>query len=324
MNIHKLRVTNQDAPGNAFSEAVFNSIKNEHKARFGWCYKGKKGKNRFLTRIKKEDWLIYVTVNERGRCIACKVSGDYFYDKNDYLTIVDGYDDCWHGFPIDDWFEFNWNDEAVHPNLSKRIKGVGRGNQIHGLDNEFDILLNHRDGNTIKNVEKKETETKNIHFLKKETNEELKKLTSLIQNSYPGKDLERFMAEVFRRIEGVEHVKENGFGWKSDEGADLIVSIKSPVSFLSVESVDVVIQIKSYVGEQLETNAVKQIKKGIEKFGAISGMLITTAAPTEVLIDKIEEVSQEIKKPIELIAGEDVAKFVLKHAPDLIFDLDVS
>jgi hypothetical protein len=48
-------------------------------------------------------------------------------------------------------------------------------------------------------------------------------------------------------------------------------------------------------------------------------MIITTAERTEALENKIEEVSSDINRPIHLIAGDEVARFVLAHANDLIF-----
>ncbi len=51
-------------------------------------------------------------------------------------------------------------------------------------------------------------------------------------------------------------------------------------------------------------------------------MIITTAQKTEKLENRITAVSECIGCPIDLLAADDVAKFVLKNAPELLFKLD--
>jgi hypothetical protein len=46
--------------------------------------------------------------------------------------------------------------------------------------------------------------------------------------------------------------------------------------------------------------------------------LITTAESTEQLEEKVLRTSEEIGKTIDVLAGSDVAKFVLTHAPKLL------
>ena len=85
-----------------------------------------------------------------------------------------------------------------------------------------------------------------------------------------------------------------------------------------------VVQIKSYEGEHYDIEAVKQIETAINKFNANYGMLITTGTATDSLEKALEELSNKLSKngneliPVELIAGNDVARFVLKYAPDLL------
>ena len=86
----------------------------------------------------------------------------------------------------------------------------------------------------------------------------------------------------------------------------------------------IVVQIKSYTGEHYDAGAVEQIERAIKEFDAHAGMIITTATRTDELEEKIAEKAQEMGIPIELIAGEDVAKFVLKYDKDqnLLFNLN--
>ena len=83
----------------------------------------------------------------------------------------------------------------------------------------------------------------------------------------------------------------------------------------------IIVQVKSYEGEHQELGAVRQVKTGIKKFGGDAGMIITTAEGTEVLEDEIKKISKKINRPITLLAGREVSAFVIKHAPELLFNL---
>ena len=65
-----------------------------------------------------------------------------------------------------------------------------------------------------------------------------------------------------------------------------------------------------------------QIKTGIKEYGGTAGMIITTATASEQLENEIQQFNDNNVTPIDLLAADDVAKFVIKHAPDLIFRLD--
>ena len=137
------------------------------------------------------------------------------------------------------------------------------------------------------------------------------------------KQLERFLAEVFKKIPEVVDVVENGFGWGTDYGADLIVTIKSSIGNLDFEN-RIIVQVKSFEGEVTDLDAVKQVKKGIKTYDGTAGMLITTGERTEQLEGAILKTSNEIDRPIDLLAGDDVAKFVIKNAPEMLFDLEMN
>lgn len=129
------------------------------------------------------------------------------------------------------------------------------------------------------------------------------------------------MADVFRVIPGVVEVLENGSpGWRTDHGADLIIDMVTSLGTLEFEQ-RIVVQVKSYSGRHEQLDAVGQVESGIKEFEATAGLIVTTAERTEALEERIAEVSQDIDRPIELLAGDEVAKFVLRHAPDKLFRL---
>ena len=51
-------------------------------------------------------------------------------------------------------------------------------------------------------------------------------------------------------------------------------------------------------------------------------MIITTAEETEELESALQKASEHVGVPIDLLASDNVAKFVIKHAPELVFRLD--
>ena len=131
-----------------------------------------------------------------------------------------------------------------------------------------------------------------------------------------GKEFERFLHKIFDAMPNTVSIK-NGFGWKSDHGADLIVDFQNPIIGIKLKT-RLVIQAKSYEGDHFDLNAVDQIVQGIEKYKANGGLIITTGNSTKNLEDYIQKKEDEIGKPIDLIAGSDVAKFVIRYAPELL------
>ena len=131
-----------------------------------------------------------------------------------------------------------------------------------------------------------------------------------------GKEFENFLYEVFEKIPNANPIK-NGSGWKSDHGADLIVEFENPIIGVNART-KLIVQAKSYEGQHFDTKAIDQIIEGIKEYDGDAGLLITTAEETEEIEKYIMEKSEEIDKTIDLIAGENVARFVLRYAPDLV------
>jgi hypothetical protein len=155
--------------------------------------------------------------------------------------------------------------------------------------------------------------------LEQETSDILEEFTKRVQANNPGKRLEHFMAEIFRNIPSVTDVKENGSGWGTDYGADLIVSYRAGVISELESEQTLVVQIKSYEGEHWNTEAVDQLKTAIGQFGASMGLIITTGKRTEALEKAFDKLANEIKDtPVYLLAGSEVAKFIMKYGMDVL------
>lgn len=300
---------------------VYESIK-DGKSRFGWSgepdsdlRKKWDSKQAFLLSIRKGDWIVHVNMPQWGKCVAVRVTGEYGHDEG--LQCEWG-TDFRHYIPIDasSLLEFDRNDPAVLPsvNLSPRT----RQHRVLAVDDFLESIENLR----TKKIKLAPGESRELHHLRKDTDKVLHGLTELMHKNHKSKTLEGLLASVFRGIPGVVEVNENGYGWKSDYGADLIVTMKSSLVNLQFEN-RIVIQVKSFEGDHYDLSAVEQVRTALTHFEADAGMVITTAKKTRELIEAVQKLSTELDKPIDIIAGEDVARFVIENGKDLLFNLKI-
>ena len=262
-----------------------------------------------LLDFKPGDWVLHINVPEYGKVTAARITSEYEYQD----ILPESHTDGRHYFRVKDIFTFDRNDKRVHRKLSSRLKLQGCLWQVY-CEDEFNKSLNLLQG-------KSDKELSENHFLVTEANEMMERLTKTIQSNKPGKDMEHFLAEVFKKIPNVIDVKENCSGWKTDYGADLIVIYKTGL-LPDLESVHkLVVQVKSYEGDHWETNAVAQLKTAITQFNASSGMLMTTGNRTEALERAFDSLAKEMEDnniPVRLLAGSEVAQFVLQYGMDVL------
>ena len=306
-------------------ELLYNSIKSG-KSRFGWSQNDEHNlalkdnwsehhsKQLFLLQVCPGDWIVHINTPYWGRCIAAQVTSGYNFDEG--LECKQRID-FRHCFDIDTKtiMEFDRRDPNILPSVN--LNPRQRYHRVYAFDDFIKSIENLKSNE----VNLSGSESSGEYHLKEKTSEYLAKIATQIQGTHGGKELERFLAKVFRKIPGVVDVNENGFGWGTDYGADLIVTTSSALGNLSLEH-RIIVQVKSYQGEHNSLDAVNQVKIGIDKYSGTAGMIITTARASEVLDNKVKEVSDEIGIPIDLLAADDVAKFVIKHAPELVFSLD--
>ncbi len=260
-----------------------------------------------LLDFKKGDWILHINVPEYGKVTAARIVGEYKYQEN----LPSPWEDGRYTFAVEDVFTFDRNDPRVHPYLSARLKLQNSLWQIYCVD-EFESSLELLRENDVQDVSER------MHLVQ-ETSKILEEFVKKVQSNNPGKCLEHFMAEIFREIPGVINVKENGSGWGTDHGADLIISYRAGFIPEFEYEQTLVVQIKSYEGEHWNTEAVDQLKTAIEKFHASMGLIITTGKRTEALEKAFANLSEEIKDtPIYLMADLEVAKFILKYGMNVL------
>lgn len=296
------------------------------KSRFGWSQDDKHdlripdnwtdwhSRQRFLLEIEPGDWIVHINTPTWGRCIAAQVTGNYDFDEG---LECDWGIDFRHCIPIDtsSLIEFDRCDPNILPTVNLRPRQ--RYHRIYAAD-DFVKSIENLKSNKISLPDGQSPGE--FHLIEK-TERFLAEISALIQEMNKSKNLERFLAKVFRRIPSVINVHENGFGWGTDFGADLIVTTRTSIEMLDFENT-VVVQVKSYSGSIYDLTAVDQIATAIEQYKAAAGMIVTTAEKTEQLEKKIAEASNSLNVPIDLLSGDDLARFVLRNAPDMLFRLE--
>ncbi|GMO42949.1 MAG: restriction endonuclease [Termitinemataceae bacterium] len=271
-------------------------------------------KTRFLLNIKPEDWIVHINVPTWGKCTAAKVKGAYTFEKND-----NQFGDFRHTIPVDTetLITFDRNNQNVLPEISNKLKLRGRYWRIYAT-NEFLTSIENLKNNSISIPD---NASHGLFYLKEGLKKYLPQITEIIQKNHPKKNLEEFIAFIFSKLPNTE-VKINGSGYGTDNGADIIVNYTTGLPICNLQKEEtLVIQVKSFIGTHTDSTAVTQIKEAINHYNADVGLILSTAKPSDELLDKIEEAKAEIEKPIVLIAGDDVANFVLKYGSEYLFDI---
>ena len=266
----------------------------------------------FLLGIEKNDYVVYINIPEWGKCTLARVTGPYFWKWDGEGS------DFNHRFPVDPESVrvFDRNDAIVHPQLSRKLKLRRRWWRIYDLRKEFELLVD-----SLKKGEDGQPRTMetSLHWFKKEIQPDLKSITKKIQRTYPGPDLEKPIAEIFRNVPGVKEVKEQGGA--GERGADLQVIFEWEVPILGIqEQCTCVVQVKAFEGEMWETRAVDQIREALQYWSADMGIIVSTASSgSEALDTALDQLRQDTGKPVSLLIGEDVAAFLLRFGGPLLF-----
>jgi restriction endonuclease Mrr len=293
---------------------VYEEIKNG-KSRFGLWEQSDSlrkewfGKNAFLLKIKGGDWIVHVNMPSYGKCVAVRVTGEYGFDDgikcswgNDFNNYI----------PIDTQtiIEFDRNNPNILPtvNLAPRK----RAQRVLEVNDFLTSIENLKEGK----YDSTKKQDKSIIHLQEKVANLLPQITNHIQEMNKSKEFERFLHRIFSGMPNTVSI-QNGFGWRTDNGADLLVEFENPIIGVNVTT-KLVVQAKSYSGQHFDTNAIDQIVEGIKEYNADGGLLITTAKETEVLEEYLRKKTEEIGKTIDVIAGDEVAKFVLRYAPELL------
>jgi hypothetical protein len=278
------------------------------------CWQG----SQFLLGVKPGDWIVHINIPSAGKCTAAQVAGEYRFSLDPQIG------DFGHCFPIDPTttIPFDRNDERIHPRVSRSLKPRQRYQRVYYVEEFIESIARIKAGAP----QLVPGDSKGKFFLRKEMGAPLQAITKLIHRNHPSKELEYLVCEIFENIQGVTSAKVNGSGWGTDYGADVIVRYQTglPLPELRREEV-LVVQVKSYDWAIHGTLAIEQLKTAIEQFKANAGILICTAEPTTAFRTEFAAFAEELRKAtapvnVSLIAGQDVARFVIRFGNELLFD----
>lgn len=330
MSVNDVRVWAFNKPDTEEKVRLLYESVREGKSRFGWSWENNHNlkidqennwknnwtkehpKQLFLLSIRPGDWIVHIHMPSDGRCVAARVVSEYDFDEE--INTSDG-QDFRHFFQIDveSIVEFKRSSKKVHSavNLYPRK----RYNRVYAVEEFISSIEAIKDDREIEIEGSRER-----HDLLNESDKILEQIPCLIHRTHKGKKLESFLAEVIRKIPGVINVKENGSSGGTDHGADLIVTTRTSVGTLEIKNT-IVVQVKSYKNDVSDTKAVDQIKGAIEHYKASAGMIITTGERTETLGNAVANAGRELGCDIDLLAGKELAQFVIRYAPDQLFRL---
>lgn len=277
----------------------------------GWDSLSDEEKNcyqNFLLDLREGDYVIYINLPQWGQCTLARVTGEYYWkwDGSDFN----------HRFPVDPSSvkAFDRNDVAVERALSARLKLQGRWWNVYAEDEFLRLLDRIREGR----LGEKSTPESRLCLLGDQIRPLLKSVTEKIQWTHPNYDLEHLVELV---LLSDPHLKVERRGGAADHGADLIVVSEQihPITG-RIQQRKYIIQVKSFVGEHTDLQAARDLKRAFEKYrDADEGIVISTASQAaSALEEELDKVRQQTGKVIQLLIGEDVASFLIRHGWELI------
>ena len=266
----------------------------------------------FLLRLREDDYVVYVNVPEWGECTLARVAGSYEWRWE--------HEDFNHRFPVDpDSVEsFDRNSELVPPALSARLKLRGGWWQVYA-EAEFEELLDR-----LPQDERLAPRTwrHNLRDFSARSRPLFAQIAELIHETHPGEDLEGLMEQLFLRVRGVRSVER--LQGRADHGADLLLNCEFvPIPGL-VQTQTLAVQVKSYSGRQVETGAVEDLGRAFEHYDnqgrfVHMGLVVSTATKVgDSLLQAVDKLSEESRKPVAILAGADLVAFFLQHYADLM------
>lgn len=262
----------------------------------------------FLLALKENDYVVYINVPKFGECTLAQVTGEYQWKWDEKKR------DFSHRFPVDPKSvrSFNRNGRDVPSALSARLKLMGRWWKIYA-EREFRVLLKVLDG--VPRSGNKTPEDR-LEDMSKDMQPLLSEATKIVQRHHPNFSLEDLLYKVFKEVPGVKRVeKRKG---KADFGADIIVEFE--FGSISDLTETILVQVKSYTGEHNTASAADDIRRAFEHHSnATMGLIVSTAESAgKDLTEELDRVREHFEKPVALLLGTDLAKFLLKYEAALL------
>lgn len=207
--------------------------------------------------------------------------------------------------PCEFLFDFDRNDDVVHPYLSRRFKLMGSHWTIGDKEKFEELLRNLQAGVRGKSADER---------LREQIETQLLTISDRIRQTYPEKKLESFVLRVLARMPRVQDAKKG----PDVDGADLVFTFDGGIETLDLERPEVcAVQVKCYENVIDDTRAVEDIERAFASKAYTCGLIVTTAlsasGPFQSALDHLRERSG---KPVGLILARDLAALFLRYGQD--------
>ena len=257
----------------------------------------------FLTRVHKDDYLLYPHQPERPKFAVVRVAGEY------------GYDD---GLDSGDFRSFRpcvlltetpvrWDDEIVEAALKGRLGSLSRFEEM----SDIAPLLGFLDSLPQAGQPRDGTNRASVGRIHKRLRDGL---PDMLRREFSRADLSRRLcADLFERM-GYSYVVQEG---PTEAGSDIVVTVGD--TLLPDDGFRVGIQVFSYEGEVDEyrlTEKLNQLLDGWEDNSLKYGVLLTTARPAASAKAMLANHNKDnLARQVKLIDGDALADLFLKHFP---------
>lgn len=271
-------------------------------------------KAKFLLNIKPGDWVVHINLPKKGYCIAAKVVGKYEFDEyetkcRDYKHILT--------IDISSLIKFDRNDAAILPKISSQLKLRGSSWMLSDTQSFLESIKNIK----LNLAPRKRDSNDKILYLQKSVEPLFTAITEKINCYYPKDKLRFLIATVMEKIPNLfsVEIKYDGTFFLNNGEIYVTTQIINPVTG-TIKKELLLVLINLYENELFETSIKNQIEEAIDIYKIDAVMIVDINNKTPNLKENLNQLSTEINKPINLLAGNDVTKFIVKHYPEIIFD----
>ncbi len=257
----------------------------------------------FLTRVHKDDYLLYPHQPERSKFAVVRVAGEY------------GYDD---GLDSGDFRSFRpcvlltktpvrWDDEIVEAALKDQLGSRRRFEEKSNIAPLLGFLDSLPQAGRLRD----DTNRASVSRIHKTLRDGL---PDMLRREFSRADLSRRLCpDLFERM-GYSYVVQEG---RTEAGSDIVVTVDD--TLLPDDGFRVGIQVFSYEGEVDKyhlTKKLNQLLDGWEDNSLNYGVLLTTAHPTPSAEAMLANHNKENHgRQVKLIDGDALADLFLKHFP---------
>jgi len=257
-----------------------------------------------LLSLDSGDHVVYLNVPAWGRCTLAEVAGTYFWRWGD--------NDFNHRFAVDpdSVHVFDRYDARIAPALGARLRLRGRCWRVHA-EEEFMTLVDSLRGDARRDAGNRGDD---LHGLTDEPKPLLSAVREKIGHRRRDRELARLVEQVFRRVAGVRSVTRRPEG---EGGAELVVEVEAGSIPDLLQTL--VVRVMAGRGTLPAASVVDDLRQAFAARDADVGLIVSTSANRDPALEReLDRLREDTAKPVGVLAGDELAAFCMRHAPDLV------